>query len=518
MIMERTKNAGRNIVFGIIQKIYAIIMPFVIRTAMIHVMGVQYLGVNGVFTSILSVLNLAELGVGSAISYSLYKPIAEDDTRKIRALMALYKKYYRIIGIVILVAGMAIVPVLPNMIKMDTVPQDVDIYILYFLNLGATVLSYWLFAYKNALIGAHQRGDICSKISIASSTITYMLQLLVVCLVKNLYVFSAVVLLVGIINNVITAIIADRMYPQYKPEGNLEKEEVRDINKKVRDLFTSKIGGVVYNSADTMVISAFLGMQVLAVYQNYFFVQQSIADVIQIVIMSCMAGIGNSLVVESKEKNYNDLNKFTFIINWISGFCMICLLNLFQPFMELWTGPDLMLDFRVVICIAIYFYVMRFNNLLNLYKDSGGMWREDRFRPLVCSLANLVVNLILVRYIGIYGVMLATVFSSVVIGMPWLLHNLFTVMFERRYLKGYVLKILKYVIVTVFMALLMQLICDKIVFTNLWITFFVRGIVCAVVVNGIYYLMYRKTVEFKQSVVILNKLTKGKLAGVLDKL
>ena len=217
MIMERTKNAGRNIVFGIIQKIYAIIMPFVIRTAMIHVMGVQYLGVNGVFTSILSVLNLAELGVGSAISYSLYKPIAEDDTRKIRALMALYKKYYRIIGIVILVAGMAIVPVLPSMIKMDTVPQDVDIYILYFLNLGATVLSYWLFAYKNALIGAHQRGDICSKISIASSTITYMLQLLVVCLVKNLYVFSAVVLLVGIINNVITAIIADRMYPQYKP-------------------------------------------------------------------------------------------------------------------------------------------------------------------------------------------------------------------------------------------------------------------------------------------------------------
>lgn len=518
MIMERTKNAGRNIVFGIIQKIYAIIMPFVIRTAMIHVMGVQYLGINGVFTSILSVLNLAELGVGSAISYSLYKPIAEDDTRKIRALMALYKKYYRIIGIVILVAGMAIVPVLPNMIKMDTVPQDVDIYVLYFLNLGATVLSYWLFAYKNALIGAHQRGDICSKISIASSTITYMLQLLVVCLVKNLYVFSAVVLLVGIINNVITAIIADRMYPQYKPEGNLEKEEVRDINKKVRDLFTSKIGGVVYNSADTMVISAFLGMQVLAVYQNYFFVQRSIADVIQIVIMSCMAGIGNSLVVESKEKNYNDLNKFTFIINWISGFCMICLLNLFQPFMELWTGPDLMLDFRVVICIAIYFYVMRFNNLLNLYKDSGGMWREDRFRPLACSLANLVVNLILVRYIGIYGVMLATVFSSVVIGMPWLLHNLFTVMFERRYLKGYVLKILKYVIVTVFMALLMQLICDKIVFTNLWITFFVRGIVCAVVVNGIYYLMYRKTVEFKQSVVILNKLTKGKLAGVLDKL
>lgn len=518
MIMERTKNAGRNMVFGIIQKIYAIVMPFVIRTAMIHIMGVQYLGINSVFTSILSVLNLAELGVGSAISYSLYKPIAEDDTKKIRALMALYKKYYRIIGIVILTAGLVIVPALPKMIKMDTVPEDVNIYIVYFLNLGATVLSYWLFAYKSALIGAHQRGDISSKISIASSTITYMLQLLVVCIVKNIYVFSAVVLLVGIINNVITSFIADRMYPQYKPAGSLEKAEIHEINKKVRDLFTSKIGGVVYNSADTMVISAFLGMKVLAVYQNYFFVQKSIADVIQIVIVSCMAGIGNSLVVESKEKNYNDLNKFTFIINWISSFCMICLLNLFQPFMELWMGKDLMLDFSVVICIAIYFYVMRFNNLLNLYKDSGGMWREDRFRPLTCSVANLVMNLMLVQYIGIYGVMFATVFSSVVIGMPWLLHNLFTVMFERKYLKGYVFRIFKYVVLTVCLAVLTQIICDKIVFTNLWCTIFVRGMFCAVMVNGLYYLMYRKTAEFKQSIVILNKLTKGKIAGVLNKL
>ena len=151
MKIERTKNATRKIIFGVILKAYQIIVPFLMRTAMIYLRGVQYLGLNSLFTSILQVLNLAELGVGSAMIYSMYKPIAEDDNTTICALMKLYRTYYRVIGLVIAVIGCILTPFIPKLISGD-IPQGLNIYILYLLNLGATVLSYWLYAYKNTSV------------------------------------------------------------------------------------------------------------------------------------------------------------------------------------------------------------------------------------------------------------------------------------------------------------------------------------------------------------------------------
>ena len=168
---------------------------------------------------------------------------------------------------------------------------------------------------------------------------------------------------------------------------------------------------MVYDSADTIVVSAFLGLTVLAVYQNYFFILNAITGFIAVVFAACTAGIGNSIVMESKEKNYQDLNKFAFIITWIAGFCSACLLCIYQPFMELWVGKDLILSFSAVVCFVIYFFVRQFNALFNLYKDASGMWHEDRLRPLIAALTNLVLNLILVKFIGIYGILLSTVLT-----------------------------------------------------------------------------------------------------------
>ena len=170
MKIDRTKNAGRNIVFGCMLKIYQIVMPFIMRTLMIYYMGIQYLGLNSLFTSILQVLNLAELGVGSAMVYSMYKPIAVDDKKMICALMKLYRTYYRVIGIIIAFLGLCLVPFIPKLIKSD-VPADINIYILYILNLSVTVLSYWLFAYKNCLLDAHQRTDVASKATLVTNTL-----------------------------------------------------------------------------------------------------------------------------------------------------------------------------------------------------------------------------------------------------------------------------------------------------------------------------------------------------------
>ena len=380
------------------------------RTAMIYLMGVQYLGLNSLFTSALQVLNLAELGVGSAMVVSMYKPIAENDNTTICALMKLYRTYYRVIGLVIAVVGCALIPFIPRLIKSD-VPADINIYILYLLNLGTTVLSYWLFAYKNSILQAHQRADVVSKVTLVTSTIQYGSQLFVLWAFHNYYLYVIVMLATQALTNIVTAVCADKLYPQFKPRGKVDKIQVQKINQRIRDLFTSRIGGVVYDSADTIVVSAFLGLTVLAVYQNYFFILNAITGFIAVVFAACTAGIGNSIVMESKEKNYQDLNKFAFIITWIAGFCSACLLCIYQPFMELWVGKDLILSFSAVVCFVIYFFVRQFNALFNLYKDASGMWHEDRLRPLIAALTNLVLNLILVKFIGIYGILLSTVLT-----------------------------------------------------------------------------------------------------------
>lgn len=506
MKIERTKNAIRNIVFGVLLKTYQIAIPFLMRTAMIYFMGVEYLGLSSLFTSILQVLNLAELGVGSAMVYSMYKPIAEDDSKTICALMKLYRTYYRMIGGVIALIGMALTPFIPNLIKSD-LPPGLNIYVLYLLNLFATVLSYWLFAYKNCLFQAHQRVDMTSKIILATNTFQYIVQLAVILFIKDYYLYVLAALFTQVLTNVTTAVAVTKAYPNYRPTGQLDKKLVKRINQRIRDLFTSKLGTVIINSADTVVISAFLGLTVLAIYQNYYFILTSIIGFVTIIFQACTAGIGNSVIVETNEKNLNDLKKFTFLIAWIAGFCTCCFLCLYQSFMQVWVGEKLMLSFTAVICFCIYYFVYEINQLLNTYKDAAGIWHEDRFRPLVTALSNLGMNLIMVQFWGIYGVLLSTVLSTVFVGMPWLLHNLFTVLFDKKQLSGYLKKLFIYAAVVVFSCFVCYFVCQLITFGE-WVTFIVRAAICCIVPNIIYYVAYRKTVEFKQCLQLIDKITK----------
>lgn len=507
--IKRTKNATRNIVFGVILRLYQIFVTFLMRTAIIYRMGVQYLGLNSLFTSVLQVLNLAELGVGSAMVYSMYKPIAEDDETTICALMKLYKTYYRVIGFVIVIVGCILTPFIPYLIKSD-VPAGINIYVLYLLNLGAAVLSYWLFAYKNSILQAHQRTDVVSKVTLITSTVQYGLQIAVLWLFHNYYLFVIVALATQALTNIVTAVCVNKLYPQFKPKGKLPKNEVKAINKRVRDLFTAKLGGVVVNSADTIVVSAFLGLTVLAVYQNYYMILTSVIGFVSVVFSACTAGIGNSLIVETKEKNFNDLNKFTFLISWIAGICSCCFLGVYQPFMKLWVGDDLLLPFSAVICLVAYYYIYEINQLLILYKDAGGIWHEDRFRPLVTAIANVSMNLIMVQFWGIYGVLLSTVLSMMFVGMPWLFHNLFTTLFDRSQLRPYLSNLFKYTITAVVSCVIVLLICNFINF-GLITTILSRLVVCVTVPFVIYIVLFWRSSEFKQSMLLLDNMTKGKL-------
>lgn len=495
--MNRKKNATRNIIFGTCLKLYQIVVPFLMRTIMIYFMGVQYLGLNSLFTSVLQVLNLAELGVGSAMVYSMYKPVAEHDNNTICALMGLYRKYYRIIGMVVLAAGCVIIPFVPHLIKSD-VPEGINIYVLYVMNLLATVFTYWLYAYKNSILQAYQRNDIVSKVTIITDTIKYILQIFTIVFLKNYYMYVLVLILLQIASNIITAAVVTRMYPEYRCKGSLPKEEVAQINSRIRDLFTSKIGAVIVNSADTVVISAFLGLTVLAIYQNYFFIISSVIAFIAVVFNSCTAGIGNSIIVETKEKNYNDFKKFTFLIAWIAGFCTVCIVCLMQPFMNIWMNGNekLMLGMSEVVCFCIYFFVYEIQQLLLTYKDAAGMWHEDKYRPLVTALTNLALNIIMVQFFGLYGVLLSTVISIIFIGMPWLFYNLFTVLFKRNAAK-YVIRVVYYTVITIVISIITYSVCSLVPFTGI-AELIVKLIICIIVPNLLFFATLFKFEEFGQ--------------------
>ena len=495
--MGRTRNAFRNVIFGGLLKGYQILIPFLMRTLLIRSLGMEYLGLNSLFTSLLQILNLAELGVGSALVYSMYAPIEKGDKEEICGLLLLYRRYYRRIGLCILGLGMLLLPFLPYLVRVDSIPEGMNLYVLYLLHLGACVVSYWLFGYKNSLLTAHQRNDLVSRVDLSVRTLQYAVQALLLLYAGNYYWYLSAALGAQILTNLCTAVVAKRKYPYAIPRGKISKQAESKIRGKIRDLFTSKVGAVIVGSADSVVISAFLGLTVLAVYQNYYYIITSLTGMVGVFFTACLAGIGNSILTESREKNYKDFRKLTAFIAWTAGFGTCGLLCLLQPFMKLWIGEEGILPMQIVVCFCMYYFICEFNQLFNAYKDAAGIWHRDRFRTLMTAGANLGLNLLLVRPLGLYGVILSTVVSTLIVGMPWLLHNLFTTLFAGEDYRGYLGNIGFYGIVTLADCILTYQICSQIAADGIG-GFVLRGILCVAVSNGIFLLCYGGRKEFRQ--------------------
>lgn len=485
------------------------------RTAMIYFMGVQYLGLNSLFTSVLQVLNLAELGVGTAMVYSMYKPIAEDDHDMICALLKLYKIYYRIIGLAIAVVGCALTPFVPRLIT-GSIPSELNIYVLYLLNLFATVLSYWLFAYKGSLLQAFQRTDITSKVSIIFTTLQYGIQLAVLWIFKNYYFYVIVMLFTQVLTNIVTAIVASKIYPKYQPRGELHDQTVKAINRKIIDVFTSKLGTVFGTSVDSIVISACLGLSMIAIYQNYFYIMNAVIGFIQVIFTSITAGIGNSLVEETEEKNYNDFSTLAFMIIWMCIVCTSCFACLYQPFMRLWVGEDLLLPYAMVILFCLYFYLYVMQNLSCVYKDAAGIWHQDRFRPLIAGVLNLILNLTFVKIWGIYAIVLSTIISYLFVAMPWVIRNLFKYVFHRSPLK-YVAELLKGVVLSVIIASICWFVCSLIKLQGI-VAIILFLILALLISNVLLFLLYKRNSNFMAMLNIIDKMTKYKFVKITNRL
>lgn len=496
MKLHRKKNAARGIIFGVILKLYQIIMPFIVRTLVLHFMGIEYVGLNSLFKSLIQVLNIAELGVGSALVFSMYEPIAKNDSDKICALMKLYRTYYRLIGSVILFIGLLITPWLKYLIK-GSIPENLNLYIMYFLNLGMTVVSYWLFAYRNSLFLAHQRNDIVSIIELAVSTFKYIFLIFAIAIFKNYYYYLIINIIFQIVINIVTAIFSKKYYPSYYPIGKMKKEEIKAINNKVKDLFASKIGQVFLDSFDTIVISSFLGLTSLAIYQNYFYIISSLIAIFKILFKSLLAGIGNSLVIESEEKNYNDFYKTVYLFKFLGNFSATCLLCLYQVFMKIWVEDNsLLLNTSLVILFVVYFYVYIEMLTLELYKDAAGDWHKDKFRPIIASIVNLGLNLALVKFGGLYAILLSTIISLLFVNLPWILIRLFNDIFKKFSKKDFIKRDIKYIVITIFSITTSYFICSIAKVNSSIIKLLLNLIISTIVSSGIFVLCTKRESEY----------------------
>lgn len=490
-------NAKRNMIYGILNKIIILFLPFVVRTVMIKVLGAEYLGLNSLFSSILQVLNLAELGFSSAIVYSMYKPIAENDVDTICALLNLYKKIYRIIGIIILIAGLLILPFLEYLIN-GNVPSDVNIYIIFILYLVNTVVSYLLFGYKSSLPNAFQRVDIINNVYSISQILSSLAQIILLILIKNYYIYIIILPITSIVNNVMVSIIVDKKYPEYCCRGEVSQTIKKDIKVKVAGLMINKICQTTRNALDSICASMFLGLVATAMYNNYFYIITALNSFFSIISSSIIAGIGNSIVVDTTEKNYNDMKKINFIYMWISGWSAITLLILYQPFMELWVGKELMLPFSAVFLFTLYYYILKMGDIRAVYSDAAGLWWENRYRAIIESVANVVLNVLLARIWGVQGIIAATIISLFVINFGFGSQIVFNHYFKNGKIWRYYGDHFKYLAVTMLIGAITYEICSKIT-GNLIQILILKGLLCIIIPNILYILIYCRTKDFNDS-------------------
>lgn len=492
MADSRTKNAIRNIFFGTLNKFVSLVLPFLTRTLVLYWLGAEYLGIGTLYSSILNFLSLTELGFGAAVVYMMYKPIAENDTNTICALLNFYKKMYRLIGIIVLGVGLIVVPFVSYLMNGEA-PDGLNIYLLYCIYLFKSVISYFFYGYKESLLIAHQRTDVSSNVHSLLSFVVLVLQIVVLYFVRDFYVYSIIPIVGTILANGLIAVITSKRYPEYVPKGELDKSFTEGFWKKISGLFGSKLNATVIHSADAIVISAFLGLTITSKYGNYYYLMNTVCAFVSMIFSSMTAGIGNKIVTESIDENYKLFKNLSFVNAWLTIWFGAAFFCLYEPFMKIWVGEEMQLGIEFVIFIVCYYFMYQIQKTILTFKDAVGLWDKDQVRPYVSMSVNLLMNFILVRFMGIYGVVLSTIIAYL-ISLPWLNHILFKNLFTSVKPIVNLMSTLNYFVVTVIACAVTYVPCyflgDSI------IEFLIKGVICVIVPNLVFVLIYHRREEF----------------------
>lgn len=491
---SRTNNSIKNLSYAFIGQFIGILISLVSRFVFIKILTTEYLGLNGLFSNILSMLSLFELGVGPAMSFSLYKPLAENNKEKIKSLMKLYKKAYIVIGICVLVIGIALIPILPYLIdEMPDIKENISvIYTLFVLN---TAISYF-YTYKKSLIISDQKRYIATKYKYIFYFLLHLIQIIVLITTKNYLLFLIVQVIMTLLENISISKKTDRMYPYIK-EKNIEpllNTDKINIKKNVGAMFIHKIGGVFVNSTDNFMIAKFLGLSTVGLYSNYYLIINAINIVLSQLFSSIIASIGNLRATSTDEKVYLVFKKIYFINFWIYGFSSICLFVLCNDFITLWLGEEYLLSIYIVGILVINFYITGLRKAVLTFRDALGVYWQDRYKPIIESIINIIASIILVKQLGIFGVFLGT-FISTITTCFWIEPYVLYKYGMNQKLKNYFIIYLKYSLVTIITGIITYVLASFTV-GNLITTFIFKFIVSIILPNLLFYLIFYKTDEF----------------------
>jgi len=504
--MNRTQNAVRSSIWGYINMCISVLLPFAVRTIIIKTLGDEYVGLNSLFMSILSVLSLVELGFSSAIVFNMYKPVSEGDDKTICELLNYYRKIYHIVGIVVIGVGLTFVPFLDKLVSGEY-PKDINLYIIYGIYLFNTVITYFLFGYRTSLFYAHQRNDLYSKILSVSYTSQYLIQIIVLLLFKNYYWYIAVHAILIIPQCIAVYFVSKKIFPTLIPKGKPDVSIRHDIKIKVLSLLGHKIGATIMVSIDSIIISSFLGLVILGKYSNYYYLVSSVIAFTNIITQSTLPAIGNKLLGDDYNEKYTALKNLTFIWNWIVGWCAICFMCLFQPFVYLWVGSTRMFDITFVGIMVCYYYAWQFRVMGLNFKDAAGLWKNDWLKPYIGMILNFVFSILMVKYTGnVLGVLIPTICVMLFIYYPWETNVIFKNIFHKKPTE-YIFRGLIYAGITIITGAATYILCSFMP-ENGYLWFLIKVVICCVVPNIIFIAVSFHTPEFRYFLNIFKKYSK----------
>ncbi len=509
--MSRTSNSLKNVRYATLLKLLVVVVNFLARRVFITVLTDEYLGLNGTFANILSVLSLAELGVGTAITFSMYQPLAEHDDERLLSLMALYRKYYRIIGCVIAVVGAALTPALPYLIH--DIPNVPHIEIIYLMFVFDSAMSYF-FVYKQSIIIADQKQYIVTTYQNITAVCMVLVQIVLLLITKNYFVYLGVKLVSTLTNNMLLARKADKLYPFLKKKEiqPLPADVQQGISRNIRATMMHRIGSVVVFETDNVLIMYFIGAIAVGFYSNYLMITRGLQDIYILIYRAITASVGNLCAEEDKSHAQAVFWKLDFFTRWLYGFSSICLLVLLNPFISsVWLKENYLFSMPIVLLMCVNFYVTGLRQSSLTFRDAMGLYWYDRYKAIFESLINLVVSVILAIPYGIVGIFIGT-FVSTMTTCFWIEpYMLFKHGFHANvgaYFRKYGLHTLYTVIIgagTWYLASLLPELG--------FLPFVGKLFICAIVPNLCYWLIYGRTEEFRYAVDLL----KSRLGAILKR-
>ena len=475
-----------------------ILVNLLARVFFLHYLNQTYLGLNGLFTNVLTMLSLVELGVGPAMAYSLYKPLADHDVERLKSHMAFYKKAYVTIGLAIAALGLAFLPFYT--VFMDEVPDIPHLNTIYLLFVANTVVSYF-YSYKRSLIICDQKKYIETAVHYGAYFLLNVVQIIFLALTKNYVVFLMLQVLSTWLENFILARKADKLYPFLREKNvrPMDKTDSQVIFRNVAAMSMHKVGAVVVNSTDNILISKLIGLASAGLYSNYYTIIHPLQTITNQIFESIVASVGNLTAtvkdgnVEHLMETFYDVFFFAF---WIFTFCSICLLNLLHPFIEfMWLrNRGWLLDNATLYVLVLNFYLYGMRWPVLTFRDATGAFWNDRFKPIFESIINLVASILLAKPFGIAGIFLGTLVSTVTTSLwvePMVLyHNVFYA-----HMRKYFARFFSYTAVGLVICVITTWLCSHVGYSL--ISILPRALICLTVPNLLLLVVFYRTKEFQ---------------------